>query len=438
MEAVEEWHQATSDPGGRDFTELARAVEDLLDQEVSFAEQNAKRLKLVRETFRRPGFEVTVSIVDALISPLDRPMNTCLQRSSILSALRFPQPGSSPDGQHEQLMQKARDMFVQWSSGQMGLSVVSDFMSRMKSPDLASLCQSVLESNPGLPKTCFQLLIFGMSDTWRRMCFATSSFPHKMFKLLDCNAAGFVAKWGEFRQTLLACSECVDASFSAPLLKSVDFEGLTAEDTASTVEDLQRLLNDLATFCPLATDLVENQHGQQQSALTKFRGKCRTPKIAAELSLLHSVKMEHAKLKSIVDEAALPTHMRCAQMLRNLGRKKGKKLEVKSRMRRVKQAATRKLRRINGWNIFQREQLRRRTEPVPNSEFKTVVGELGQRWRNTSAEDKRAYALRANFEHECRLELESRPLSHGKSRQETLLPNQRPGETAELERCAGG
>ena len=75
LEAIAAWSEAVRGGGDADPVALGALVQELLQKEESFAEQNAKRLRLVAEAFLRDDFETIVNIVDCLMQPLDALMN---------------------------------------------------------------------------------------------------------------------------------------------------------------------------------------------------------------------------------------------------------------------------------------------------------------------------------------------------------------------------
>lgn len=422
MQAVSSWAQAAQ-ASGHDLTDtaaLSHAVGELLDQETSFADQNAKRLRLVTAAFNKHNFETMVNVVDTLMDPLDVGVNRLLERSSLLKSLRFNNPGSQMDleGAHA----KCQKVFLQWSSGHFGTVIVKDLITRLKSSELAQLCQvQPLSSSSGdqsLAQTCFELVMFAASDVWRLCIFAMKAFPYCLFSLVECEdrTEDFLSKWAAFREILAHCPSCVDAAFSAPLLRSVSFGDHESSDDNEAllkkIRKIQTLLQDIATHCPLATDAVENLHGCQQSALHAFRGKLKSPQVAAECSVLASLQTEHALLKSIVEDETYPHKLRVANQLKSTGRSHSHrtKTKTKSSKTRLAQASVKRLRTLCGWNVFQRKKMQEHGV-VPPEQYKQVLKNIGNQWKSLSAEEKSQYHLRSAYEQELRDEVVTRPLA---------------------------
>ena len=428
---------------------MGQKIEDLLDDDVSFAEQNAKRLGRVRQAFAQKDFAVIVESVDLLIAPIEVLVNTLMARSSLLKRLRYRKVGEhDPDAMAE----RAKSGFHDWVSGLLGQRVVEDFFVQLQSSELAALCVRSSSAGDGtsgqsdtlcrLSETCFRLAVFGASDIWRRFCLPVQTFPWVIFSLESVSPQEFVAKWAEFRNLLETCSTCVDAGFGEPLLRSVDFSTMTSEqEKAIAVRDLRRLLRHIMQSCPLATNTVENLHAQHQSLLSAFRAKRKSPQTAAEQSVLHSLRVEHAYIKDMVDSLTLPTKHKLAQTFRNLGRKRGK-LRHSDLRKRLAAAGSRKVRKLGGWNVFQRDMMKKlgNEKMLLKQEWRDAVKDIGQKWRILTLEEKQVFEHRAKYEQSCREQLADRPLRHGPRNKETSVPQETIGEhlpTAQLAGIAG-
>ena len=178
-----------------DTTELSRAVEELLDRETSFAEANAKRQILVTEAFQTEDLETTVCIVDFLLQPLDAITNKMLRRTTILKRLRYRdiQPGESL----RDLKEASKTTFLAWASGDLGVQTLRAFLRNMRDEDLTTYCRNFSgAANTDMTKTCFQLTVFGLTDTWRRFCLPVTCFPWSLFQLLTKKEGGILRAVG--------------------------------------------------------------------------------------------------------------------------------------------------------------------------------------------------------------------------------------------------
>ncbi|OLQ14908.1 hypothetical protein AK812_SmicGene907 [Symbiodinium microadriaticum] len=420
LDAIKAWAEAVKHGAeGEDTGALNQLVEDLMETETSFAEQNARRLRMVVATFQQENFETVVNIVDMLMNPLDAIINKLLQRSSLLRQLRLQK---SEEGQSMiELASRCQSMFLNWASGQVGFDMITQFLKNLQSFQLAEYCHACRDTSMSM--TCFQLTIFAMADTWRRSCLTKDSFPWCLFSLATCEEGEFEERWGQFRQTMKTCPECVDASFSQPLLRATDFEHVAEADKSHLIYSLQHLLQDVATVCPLSTDLVENLHGQNQNALFLWRGSPKGPVAAAEMSILASAAAEHARLKEIVMAETMPSKMQLANMYKGSAARcaKAKRRLRLSPKKRLLQAAKAKPRRLSAFNVYLREQMKAAGGQLNKQAYALKCKQLGAQWRQSvSEEEQKKYTLQAEYEQTCRDELQTRPLESASSRKRRL------------------
>ena len=204
-----------------------------MQQDSSYAERNAKRFKLVVEAFQKKDFEPIVHIVAFLMRPLDTAINRLLKRSSDLKAIRFQ---DSREQSIPELRAKCQQFFLTYASGGFGDSIIADFISQLKSDELAKHLRSC--SDHSIPETCFHLIAFALSDIWWRFCLPAQTFPNRMFSLATCDQATFEQTWKDFRQICFKCGECVDVGFSGPLLQSIDLDMLSAQERSASIVEL--------------------------------------------------------------------------------------------------------------------------------------------------------------------------------------------------------
>ena len=68
---------------------------------------------------------------------------------------------------------------------------------------------------------------------------------------------------------------------------------------------------------------------------------------------------------------------------------------AEQRASRIEAAQTRKIRRLSGWNVFQREHLEGLS--LTGDAYKNKVAELGAQWRALHPEDKTRYKIEADY-----------------------------------------
>ena len=412
-----------------------------MQQETTYAEQNAKRFRQVNEAFRKPDFETIVNIVDFLMVPLDAAIDKLLSRTSQLKSLRFHESDITGGAAAEaELEAKVRKMFLDWADGSFGLDIIGHYMRCLRTGQLAEYCSEC--EQPAMFETCFQLLVFGITDVWKRYCYAVQCFPYKMFAFATCDECTFENQWLEFRRTLHQCPSCIDCGFGTPLLKSVDLSSLEGDAKAGAIKEVQELLSGIATFCPLATDMIENQHGQNQNDVSRFRGKSKAPPSAAEASVLARLRHEHAYMKASVMHDTLPKRFGLANMQRQLGRRNGIQPR-ETRKARVNKAAHAKRRKLAPWNVFVKQQLQQCQKKLNKVEYTEFMKQCGKDWKSMADEDKKSFSVEAAYQQSIREELHQRPLASAGEDPMLQAPDPTPSDsvakmsTLALEKQAG-
>ena len=384
-----------------------------MQRETSFADENSKRLRLVSQAMLHNNFQTTIEIVDLLMAPLDMAMNRLLKRTTCLKKLRF-QDVSDADGSIHSMKESCKNLFMSWCSGEFGRNIMQDFLKNLSSYDLAAYCRACRD--PSMPRVFFQLTVFSLSDTWRRFCLPQQSCPWQIFLLEACSQADFFAKWDEFVTLWERCSDCMDAGFTVPLLQQGKHV-LQLADLAAPAQfrqDVQKLLRDIATFSPLATDSVENLHGQNQFNQFTWRGRSKASPAAAEVSVLSALAIEHAHLKSVVMSETMPSRMVMAQMTKHIAKPRKRELDQRAAQRpdspkkRLAKAAGRRPRSLSPWNVFLRTKLKGRGR-LNKQEYAAACCQIADEWK--TLENKDRYRVETAYEQTCRTELAARPLT---------------------------
>ncbi len=217
LEAIDVWAQNAAEGQNPEAEELGRIVEELLQKETTYAEQNAKRFKLVGEAFQKDGFEKIIEIVDHVMIPFDKAMNQFLNRSNILKAIQFDDPNSHMS--KSELKAESREFFLRWANGDFGQDIVNHLIQQLKSETLAAHCQTC---QPSVLHTCFHMTVFAMSDVWRRFCLPAQTFPNRLFSLVGLDMERCEESIAELQRIQRHCPHCIDVGFSTPCLKQVD------------------------------------------------------------------------------------------------------------------------------------------------------------------------------------------------------------------------
>lgn len=92
-------------------------------------------------------------------------------------------------------------------------------------------------------------------------------------------------------------------------------------------------------------------------------------------------------------------------------RKQRRPLEsTQQKKQRLQQAASRKVRSLSAWNVFQRERMGE-SAALHTNEYSMRVKELSREWKSLSPEEREPYAIQAQHEQQCREELAKTPLA---------------------------
>ena len=111
---------------------------------------------------------------------------------------------------------------------------------------------------------------------------------------------------------------------------------------------LQKLLNDIASFCPISSDLVECVSGLVLQQVHQFRGKMRHTHSSAQNSLLTSVVRGFKAMFEMVRPYFLPSN--AGYIVAMVGDRRNRKnaYEAQSETDRLRQAQKRKFRKLTG------------------------------------------------------------------------------------------
>ena len=89
-------------------------------------------------------------------------------------------------------------------------------------------------------------------------------------------------------------------------------------------------------------------------------------------------------------------------------RTKPSKESRSQKQNRFRKGVARTIRKVSGWNIFQREHLQ--TKQLSKSEYKGMTRRLGKDWRTLQTEERDVFHIQAEFEQGVRKEVLETPL----------------------------
>jgi hypothetical protein len=252
-------------------------------------------------------------------------------------------------------------------------------------------------------------------------------YPYCIFALLGLTVDEFRIKWTQIVSTQEACSQCLDAEFSATLLRLVPTPASeTLSDWLEAQSTVDAILNEVATCCPLNTEAVENKHAITQALFTKVRGQYKQLQSCVEDSFLDCIARSYEVLKKQLSQEELPLNL--APAVSRLGKRTrsayslppglfqpGESLPLDARL---EAARTKKTRRVSGWSVFCREGTQ--SKQLNPADFSALIKDLGSRWKRLPAETRAAYQVQAEHENALKADLLQSPLptKTGKHRSE--------------------
>lgn len=179
-----------------------------------------------------------------------------------------------------------------------------------------------IKDSPKLLKLAYDLVIVGVTDTWRRLVLDFKSAPFSLFGLVGLTPQQFLLQWEALHKKFASCNACVDNAFTGLLLSQFPmskFDGPAAA-ADSFCQEVQQLLLDVATFAPLSSDLVEIKHGGVQWAVSRRgRQQVRAPKAAREITLLQACLKQFLWAQSHVADETMPSKATASGILKMSG-----------------------------------------------------------------------------------------------------------------------
>lgn len=187
---------------------------------------------------------------------------------------------------------------------------------------MADSIKMSLNPSPANLEQIFCMVIFCASDSWRRFVDEFNQFPYQTFKLATCDLPDFCMLWDTFQEKRQTCVTCFDTEFSLALLNAFPHRLESEPDMVrdDVCRQVQLLLQDVCTYCPVSSDQVELRNGQCQ-LISSGRGSraVKKPKAAREAQMLYTVVRQHELVKNHVEHEAMPPRKTTASILKRCG-----------------------------------------------------------------------------------------------------------------------
>ena len=299
-------------------TDFQAALDDLLENDLSYSLQNSIRRQKVMEQVSKPQFSQSAIMIDVIINAFEYGSNMLFKRTSILTLL------SAFGKQHakfEEMAGQSCEYFLHIASGTFGEVLMGRAMNLLE-VGLAEIVAMGFEPSPERMDLFFRLIIACVSDIWRRLVLEFSSFPFKWFDLLKPGASmdTFSKLWETANAAKQQKCSCVDLEFSIPLMDDILMASQDPSQDQNVLQEVQGVLRHIASFTPVTADSVEVKHGQMQWAVAK-RGSqfVKHGKAAVESALINNIVKNHCIVRDEVSKATLPSGRSLAATQRQLG-----------------------------------------------------------------------------------------------------------------------
>lgn len=302
--------------------DIQHLVSEMMDNSVDFATQNAVRRKLVCDDVSSPNFHRNTFLVDTLLQPFEHSVNFFFSRTTILhelSALGAEHP------KHDELLQKSKGMFLRTVHGDLGRELIREFMNNLRFRlHLAIEVGLQGDVDNSYLQQVFNLVVLCCTDTWRRFVAEFEGPPFSLFQLIGASNDAFVDEWSRLWDAFSSCSSCVDDTFTSTLLALFPKE--LCQGSPSQKEGFQqkveRLLLDIAGWCPLTSDSCEIRNGNTQWLVSR-RGKTQLKgqQASVEESILQSLINTYHWIDHAVQHDTLPSKQTTSSIKKMSGSK---------------------------------------------------------------------------------------------------------------------
>ena len=299
--------------------ELETLLADVLDSQGGFAEQNSVRKKLIANEMQKPSFQHHAILVDCLLQPFEHGVNFAFSRTTLLHEL-CAMGANHP--RHDALLQESRSKFLRCVTGKLGRQLIYRYIDTLSSK-LYEATEFGLDDCPDFLQKAFGLVVVCCTDTWRRLVFEFQKRPWSLFSLVGMATEEFVATWSEIVSSHAQCANCADEYFTSVLISVFPYDLRSVPGQQELVQrEIQSLLLDIATWCPLTSDICEIKNGHVQW-LTSRRGRARVlaARASVELSLLQSAVQTQSWVERELHGDTMPSNRSTASILQMSGTK---------------------------------------------------------------------------------------------------------------------
>ena len=291
-----------------DGSSVDQALNDLLENDLSYSVQNSVRRRKVVDEVKKGEFSQSAIMIDTVVSALEYASNSLFKRTSILTRLSML---GSLHPEYMNMATKSMESFLNIVSGAFGANLVHRTALLLDDGLQETIEMGGLVPTPERLTLFFRLVVSCMTDVWRRMIWDYSRYPFKWFEILSCDFTleQFAQRWDEILKEKSRGCSCIDTEFSRVLLAECPspMSEQSTEVQAAIHKEVKEILTHIAMFSPMTADSVEIKHGNMQWSISKRSAThVKKGKAAVETAFLQTCVHRHGFVQAEVSQMTLP------------------------------------------------------------------------------------------------------------------------------------
>ena len=190
---------------------------------------------------------------------------------------------------------------MDFMSGDLGRQLVLSYVNKLETfPSLQPRL-----NNSSIALDFFKMVVIQVGESRRRFCYKHDCFPFILWQLCNLQDDALYSRFSELQEVAVRHPCCADIEFTTCLLGHVP-RPFDPRDPShqERVAQVQRFLQDCATYAPVSTEQVEAAHGFMQTKLHRFRGLKPTDEVAREITLWSSVTAAYRSIEKYIWDRA--------------------------------------------------------------------------------------------------------------------------------------
>ena len=299
-------------------------LSEVVDGDENYSRRNALRRRMVGKELSKPDFHQSSMIISALIAPMEAAIAHFLSHTKVLHDLHLI---GRAHPKVDELKQKSMQKFLHVVGGDLGLKVI-DLYCKFLNGGLQEHVQMGLETSSDKLNKIWEMVVYCVSDFYRRFHLDYKTSPWSLFHWLEMDAPTFVESFGALQAKSRQRGKCVDFGVATPLLEHFSWLSADSSDDQKSAahSEIAGLLKDVAMWTPTSSDVVEIKNGQVQWAASK-RGNQNVKGVlaSAEARLVQAIVKQHVWVQHEVSSTTMPPKAMSSGIMRMAGTKSSTK-----------------------------------------------------------------------------------------------------------------